>query len=227
MNLYKHKLVNNKSPLVLPAPESVNHPYKWRPTWGTKLQRGTYVGRDSSWTNSSAEELNDLGLNHQIKGTLFQHVLSESRRIPGPTLSSPSICAPVSMPVSTTGTGGVLIYPNYHRSHRNLDSWVQLKWTAVCILIIQGAIKRQHKISTRLCPYIEIIQPGATILARIFPNLATHLWCFPQGSFLSVAIVPQEHECKELDGMCCMNLSDHSESIHQSVNHPYRDTSST
>ena len=125
-------------------------------------------------------------------GNPFQHVLSESWRIPGPTLSSPSICAPVSTPVSTTGTGGVLIYPNYHRSRKNLDSWVQLKWTAVCILIIQGATERRHKISTCLCPYIEIIQPGATILARIFPNLATRLWRFPQGSFLSVAIAHGE-----------------------------------
>ncbi|KAM6188296.1 uncharacterized protein WM294_016073 [Sarcoramphus papa] len=192
MNLYKHKLVNNKGLFGFTRTrvrESIPTNGAQR---GARLKRGTYVGRDSSWMNTSAEELNDPGLNHQIKGTLFQHVLSESRRIPGPTLSSPSICAPVSTPVSTTGTGGVLIYPNYHRSHRNLNSWVQLKWTAVCISIMQGAIKRRRKISTRLCPYIEMIQPGATILARIFPNLAMRLWRFPQGSFLSVAIAHGE-----------------------------------
>ncbi|KFQ19529.1 hypothetical protein N331_07473, partial [Merops nubicus] len=25
------------------------------------------------------------------------------------------------------------------------------------------------------------------------------------------------HGCEDLDGMCCMNLSDHSESVHQSI----------
>ena len=30
-------------------------------------------------------------------------------------------------------------------------------------------------------------------------------------------LLAQEHGCEDLDGMCCMNLSDHSESIHRSV----------
>ncbi|KFP81569.1 hypothetical protein N311_05404, partial [Apaloderma vittatum] len=25
------------------------------------------------------------------------------------------------------------------------------------------------------------------------------------------------HRCKEIDGMCCMNLEDHSESIHKKI----------
>ena len=30
-------------------------------------------------------------------------------------------------------------------------------------------------------------------------------------------LLAQEHGCEDLDGMCCMNLSDHSESIHRSI----------
>ena len=30
-------------------------------------------------------------------------------------------------------------------------------------------------------------------------------------------LLAQGHRCEELDGMCCMNLSDHSESIHRSI----------
>ncbi|KFR10944.1 hypothetical protein N306_12807, partial [Opisthocomus hoazin] len=30
-------------------------------------------------------------------------------------------------------------------------------------------------------------------------------------------LLAQGHGCEELDSMCCMNLSDHSESIHHSL----------
>ncbi|KGL94775.1 hypothetical protein N301_00937, partial [Charadrius vociferus] len=30
-------------------------------------------------------------------------------------------------------------------------------------------------------------------------------------------LLAQEHDCKDFEGMCCMNLSDHSESIHKSI----------
>ncbi|KFV39418.1 hypothetical protein N341_02981, partial [Tyto alba] len=30
-------------------------------------------------------------------------------------------------------------------------------------------------------------------------------------------LLAQGHGCEDFEGMCCMNLSDHSESIHQSI----------
>ncbi|KFP47414.1 hypothetical protein N323_03665, partial [Cathartes aura] len=30
-------------------------------------------------------------------------------------------------------------------------------------------------------------------------------------------LLAQGHGCEEFEGMCCMNLSDHSESIHKSI----------
>ncbi|KGL79674.1 hypothetical protein N309_14490, partial [Tinamus guttatus] len=30
-------------------------------------------------------------------------------------------------------------------------------------------------------------------------------------------LLAQGHGCQDFDGMCCMNLSDHSESIHKSI----------
>ncbi|KFQ22044.1 hypothetical protein N332_12170, partial [Mesitornis unicolor] len=30
-------------------------------------------------------------------------------------------------------------------------------------------------------------------------------------------LLAQGHGCEEFDGMCCMNLSDHSESIHKKI----------
>ncbi|KFP95645.1 hypothetical protein N330_11634, partial [Leptosomus discolor] len=30
-------------------------------------------------------------------------------------------------------------------------------------------------------------------------------------------LLAQGHECEDFEGMCCMNLSDHSESIHKSI----------
>ncbi|KFQ39180.1 hypothetical protein N332_01274, partial [Mesitornis unicolor] len=30
-------------------------------------------------------------------------------------------------------------------------------------------------------------------------------------------LLTQEHGCEDFDGMCCMNLSDHSESIHKKI----------
>ncbi|KFV55385.1 hypothetical protein N341_08111, partial [Tyto alba] len=30
-------------------------------------------------------------------------------------------------------------------------------------------------------------------------------------------LLSQGHGCEDFEGMCCMNLSDHSESIHQSI----------
>ncbi|KFQ20244.1 hypothetical protein N331_04171, partial [Merops nubicus] len=30
-------------------------------------------------------------------------------------------------------------------------------------------------------------------------------------------LLAHSHGCEALDGMCCMNLSDHSESVHQSI----------
>ncbi|KFZ65447.1 hypothetical protein N321_11079, partial [Antrostomus carolinensis] len=30
-------------------------------------------------------------------------------------------------------------------------------------------------------------------------------------------LLPQGHGCEEFEGMCCMNLSDHSESIHMAI----------
>ncbi|KFQ19407.1 hypothetical protein N332_03195, partial [Mesitornis unicolor] len=30
-------------------------------------------------------------------------------------------------------------------------------------------------------------------------------------------LLAQEHGCEDFDGMCCMNLSDHSESIHKKI----------
>ncbi|KFZ56114.1 hypothetical protein N321_03675, partial [Antrostomus carolinensis] len=31
-------------------------------------------------------------------------------------------------------------------------------------------------------------------------------------------LLAQGHGCEEFDGVCCMNLSDHSESIHTAIN---------
>ncbi|KFZ47505.1 hypothetical protein N321_05197, partial [Antrostomus carolinensis] len=31
-------------------------------------------------------------------------------------------------------------------------------------------------------------------------------------------LLAQGHGCEEFDGMCCMNLSEHSESIHVAIN---------
>ncbi|KGL87650.1 hypothetical protein N301_02002, partial [Charadrius vociferus] len=30
-------------------------------------------------------------------------------------------------------------------------------------------------------------------------------------------LLAQEHGCKDFEGICCTNLSDHSESIHKSI----------
>ncbi|KGL74571.1 hypothetical protein N309_15288, partial [Tinamus guttatus] len=30
-------------------------------------------------------------------------------------------------------------------------------------------------------------------------------------------LLAQGHGCQDFDGLCCMNLSDHSESIHKSI----------
>ncbi|KFP34603.1 hypothetical protein N324_11310, partial [Chlamydotis macqueenii] len=30
-------------------------------------------------------------------------------------------------------------------------------------------------------------------------------------------LLAQNHDCQDFDGLCCMNLSDHSESIHKSI----------
>ncbi|KFP89584.1 hypothetical protein N311_01963, partial [Apaloderma vittatum] len=30
-------------------------------------------------------------------------------------------------------------------------------------------------------------------------------------------LLAQRHGCEDFEGMCCMNLSDHSESIHKSI----------
>ncbi|KFV45578.1 hypothetical protein N341_10061, partial [Tyto alba] len=30
-------------------------------------------------------------------------------------------------------------------------------------------------------------------------------------------LLAQGHGCEDFEGMCCMNLSDHSESIHESI----------
>ncbi|KFV58972.1 hypothetical protein N341_04336, partial [Tyto alba] len=30
-------------------------------------------------------------------------------------------------------------------------------------------------------------------------------------------LIAQGHGCEDFEGMCCMNLSDHSESIHKSI----------
>ncbi|KGL85825.1 hypothetical protein N301_00327, partial [Charadrius vociferus] len=30
-------------------------------------------------------------------------------------------------------------------------------------------------------------------------------------------LLAQEHGCKDFEGICCKNLSDHSESIHKSI----------
>ncbi|KFV57844.1 hypothetical protein N341_11857, partial [Tyto alba] len=30
-------------------------------------------------------------------------------------------------------------------------------------------------------------------------------------------LLAQGHECEDFEGMCCMNLSDYSESIHKSI----------
>ncbi|KFQ24145.1 hypothetical protein N332_05402, partial [Mesitornis unicolor] len=30
-------------------------------------------------------------------------------------------------------------------------------------------------------------------------------------------LLAQGHRCEDFEGMCCMNLSDHSESIHKSI----------
>ncbi|KGL92204.1 hypothetical protein N301_07118, partial [Charadrius vociferus] len=30
-------------------------------------------------------------------------------------------------------------------------------------------------------------------------------------------LLAQQHGCKDFEGICCMNLSDHSESIHKSI----------
>ncbi|KFP41705.1 hypothetical protein N324_06014, partial [Chlamydotis macqueenii] len=30
-------------------------------------------------------------------------------------------------------------------------------------------------------------------------------------------LLAQNHGCQHFDGLCCMNLSDHSESIHKSI----------
>ncbi|KFP77787.1 hypothetical protein N311_04478, partial [Apaloderma vittatum] len=32
-------------------------------------------------------------------------------------------------------------------------------------------------------------------------------------------LLAQGHVCEDFEGMCCMNLNDHSESIHKSIQH--------
>ncbi|KFQ49096.1 hypothetical protein N333_08448, partial [Nestor notabilis] len=34
---------------------------------------------------------------------------------------------------------------------------------------------------------------------------------------IDLLLLAQGHGCEEFEGMCCMNLSDHSESIHKQI----------
>lgn len=124
----------------------------------------------------------------------------------------------------------IINHTQLHRGHQkratldsscdnNVDLWNQGEIIAASFFVPGVAAPRALKQLNKLACWLG---KQTNEMAKVLSALATDIDSIRHATFQNRAaidflLLAQGHGCQDFDGMCCMNLSDHSQSIHASI----------